>query len=175
VLAAPIGADAQQSIPSAADAAPLPQLHWTSDAALGSVTLAGIAIGLALPVGHRAVPAQGLDRSGIAWGLDRAIIGDPSPAADHASDAFLLATLLAPPLLALATQPGAHGIGEVVRRPVVLHGESLLLTETFVQLLKPIASRPRPFTYLPAAQRPDDPSYQVTGDNAFVSMPWSAA
>ena len=79
--------------------------------------------------------------------------------------------MLGPPVLALATQPGAHGLEEVARRPVVLYGESLLLTETLVQLLKPIASRPRPFTYLPAAARPSGGSYDVGGSDAFVSMP----
>jgi membrane-associated phospholipid phosphatase len=170
VLGIPASAAAQQLRPRES-ASPLPQLHWTTDGAFGAATLTGIAIGLALPVTHETIPPQGLDPSTIGWGLDRDIIGQPSTAADNASDVFLLATMLAPPVLALATQPGVHGLVDRARRPVVLYGESLLLTETFVQLLKPIASRPRPFAYLPVAERPRESSYDVSGDDAFVSMP----
>ena len=170
VLGAPVSAGAQQLRPFET-ASPLPQLHWTFDGPLGAITAAGIAVGLALPVSHEAVPPQGLDPSTVGWSLDRDIIGRPNTAADNASDIFLLATALAPPVLALATQPGVHGLANIARRPVVLYGESLLLTETVVRLLKPIASRPRPFTYLPLAERPQKSSYDISGDDAFVSMP----
>ncbi|MFL5515767.1 MAG: phosphatase PAP2 family protein [Gemmatimonadales bacterium] len=149
----------------------LPQLHELSDIALGGVSLAGIAIGLELPVTRQSVPGQGLDPSTIGWGIDRDIVGHPSTSADQASDVFLLATVLGPPLLALATQPGVHDLGERVRRPIVLYGQSLLLAEACVQLLKPAADRARPFTYLPASERPSDGSYDVTTRDAFVSMP----
>jgi hypothetical protein len=150
---------------------PLPQLHGLFDGALGAAPLAGIAIGLELPVTRQPVPAQGLDPSTIGWSIDRDVVGHPSTSADKGSDAFLLATLLGPPVLALATQPGLHGFGERVRRPVVLYGQSLLLAEACVQLLKPAADRARPFTYLPASERPSDGSYDITTRDAFVSMP----
>jgi len=156
----------QNPIPTA-----LPQLHGFFDAALSGGSLAGIAIGLELPVTRQSVPAEGLDPSTIGWAIDRDVVGHPSTSADKASDAFLLATVLGPPLLALATQPGLHGFGERVRRPVVLYGQSLLLAEACVQLLKPAADRARPFTYLPASERPSDGSYDVTTRDAFVSMP----
>jgi membrane-associated phospholipid phosphatase len=149
----------------------LPQLHGFFDVALSGGSLAGIAIGLELPVTRQSVPAEGLDPSTIGWAIDRDVVGHPSTSADKASDAFLLATVLGPPLLALATQPGLHGFGERVRRPVVLYGQSLLLAEACVQLLKPAADRARPFTYLPASERPSDGSYDVTTRDAFVSMP----
>jgi membrane-associated phospholipid phosphatase len=149
----------------------LPQLHELSDIALGGVSLAGVAIGLELPVTRQSVPAQGLDPSTIGWKVDRDIVGHPSTSADQASDVFLLATVLGAPLLALATQPGVHELGERVRRPVVLYGESLLLAEACVQLLKPAADRARPFTYLPASERPSGGNYDVTTPEAFVSMP----
>ena len=148
----------------------LPELHWRSDGLLGAASLAGIVIGLELPVTRRDVPAQGLDPSTIGWKVDRDIVGDPSTGADKASDIFLLATVLAPPVLAWATQPGVHGLDRF-RRPVVLYGQSLLLAEACVQLLKPAADRARPFTYLPASERPSDGSYDVTTRDAFVSMP----
>jgi hypothetical protein len=108
MLGASVSAGAQQLRPPEL-AAPLPQLHWTSDGALGAITATGIAIGLALPVRHQTVPVQGLDPSTIGWGLDRDMVGQPSTAADNASDIFLLATMLAPPALALATHPGCTG------------------------------------------------------------------
>jgi membrane-associated phospholipid phosphatase len=146
---------------------PLPELHWRSDGILGAASLAGIVIGLELPVTRRDVPAQGLDPSTIDWKIDRDIVGHPST---NASDVFLLATVLAPPVLAWATQPGVHGLDRF-RRPVVLYGQSLLLAEACVQLLKPAADRARPFTYLPTSERPAEGSYDVTTRDAFVSMP----
>jgi len=149
----------------------LPELHWSSDGILGAVGLAGSAIGLSLSVTRQAVPEGGLDPSTINWGIDRDAIGDPSTRADQVSDVVVLATLAGPPLLALLTQPGVHGFGNVIRRPIVLYGESLLLAQAITQLLKPVISRPRPFTYLPAAERPTDSGYDVTADDAFLSMP----
>jgi membrane-associated phospholipid phosphatase len=149
---------------------PLPELHWRSDGILGAASLAGLLIGLELPVTRRDVPAQGLDPSTIDWKIDRDIVGHPSTSADNASDVFLLATVLAPPVLALATQHGVHGVDRF-RRPVVLYGQSLLLAEACVQLLKPAADRARPFTYLPVSERPSEGSYDVTTRDAFVSMP----
>ncbi len=150
--------------------AALPELHWKADGVVDAGALAGIVIGLELPVTRQDVPAQGLDPSTIGWKIDRDIVGDPSTSADNASDVFLLATLLAPPVLAWATQPGVHGLDRF-RRPVMLYGQSLLVAEACVQLLKPAADRARPFTYLPASERPSDGSYDVTTRDAFVSMP----
>jgi membrane-associated phospholipid phosphatase len=148
----------------------LPELHWRWDGAVDAAALGGIVIGPELPVTRQDVPAQGLDPSTIGWKVDKDIVGDPSTRADNASDVFLLATLLAPPVLALATQPGVRGLDRL-RRPVVLYGQSLLVAEACVQLLKPAADRARPFTYLPASERPGDQSYDVTTRDAFVSMP----
>ena len=109
---------------------PLPELHWRSDGILGAASLAGILIGLELPVTRRDVPAQGLDPSTIGWKIDRDIVGHPSTSADNASDVFLLATVLAPPVLALATQPGVHGLDRIpaagrALRPIAAAGRGL--------------------------------------------------
>ena len=149
----------------------LPNLHWSSDGLLGAVGLAGSAIGLSLSVIRLAVPEGGLDPSTINWGIDRDAIGDPSSSADKVSDVVVFATVAGPPLLALLTQPGVHGFGNVIRRPIVLYGESLLLAQAITQVLKPVISRPRPFTYLPASERPTESGYDVTADDAFLSMP----
>jgi membrane-associated phospholipid phosphatase len=149
----------------------LPQLHWQSDGVLGAIGLAGNVIGLSLSVTRQAVPEEGLDPSSINWGIDRDAIGNPSTSADQVSDVAVLATLAGPSVLALLTQPGVHGFGNVVRRPFVLYGESVLLAQALAQVLKHVDDRPRPFTYLPAAERPTDSNYDVTADDAFLSMP----
>lgn len=149
----------------------LPELHWWTDGVLGAVGLAGNAIGLSLSVTTQAVPEGGLDRSNINWGIDRDAIGNPSTSAETASNVAAMATLAGAPVLALLTQHGVHGFGNVVRRPVVLYGESVLLAQAVTQLLKPAIARPRPFTYLPAAERPTSANYDVTTDHAFLSMP----
>jgi membrane-associated phospholipid phosphatase len=162
-----VGAAGTQSSSSVA----LPELQWWTDGVLGALGLGGNAIGLTLSVTRQAVPEEGLDPSNINWGIDRDAIGNPSTSAESASDVAALATLAGAPVLALLTQPGVHGFGNVVRRPVVLYGESVLLAQAITQVLKPAISRPRPFTYLPAAERPTDSGYDVTLDHAFLSMP----
>jgi membrane-associated phospholipid phosphatase len=149
----------------------LPRLNWWSDGLLGAAGLAGNAIGLTLSADLQSVPPEGLDPSGINWGIDRDVIGNPSTSAEKASDVAVAITLAGPPVLALLTQPGVHGFGNVMRRPFVLYGESLLLAQGITQMLKPAFSRPRPFTYLPAAERPGGKAYDVGTDHAFLSMP----
>jgi membrane-associated phospholipid phosphatase len=149
----------------------LPELHWWTDGVLGALGLGGNAIGLTLSVTRQTVPEQGLDPSGINWGIDRNAIGNPRTSAETASDVAAMATLAGPPVLALLTQSGVHGFGNVVRRPFLLYGESVLLAQAITQVLKPAIARPRPFTYLPAAERPAGSSYDVTTDHAFLSMP----
>jgi len=173
---APVAAIAQPVLPSwdagqGSSSVALPELHWSSDGILGAVGLAGNAIGLSLSVTRQAVPEGGLDPSNINWGIDRDAIGNPSTSADNASDVAALVTLAGPSILALMTQPGVHGFGNAVRRPFVLYGESLLLAQALTQVLKHVTDRPRPFTYLPAPERPTASSYDVTADDAFLSLP----
>ncbi len=149
----------------------LPRLNWWSDGLLGAAGLAGNAIGLTMSPDKQSVPPEGLDPSGINWGIDRDVIGNPSSSAETASDVAVAIVVAGPPVLALLTQPGVHGFGNVIRRPFVLYGESLLLAQGITQILKPAFSRPRPFTYLPAAERPGGEAYDVTTDHAFLSMP----
>jgi membrane-associated phospholipid phosphatase len=149
----------------------LPELQWSIDGFLGAAALAGNAIGLNLTVPSGAVPEQGLDPAAIRWGIDRNIIGNPSTSAARAGDVLVNSLMLAPPILALATQPAVHGFGNIVRRPFVLYGEALLLAQACTQLLKPIIGRPRPFTYLPVSERPTGAGYDINEEETFLSMP----
>ena len=148
----------------------LPHLRWSTDAVVGGVSLAAFAISRGMSITRQAVPPQGLDPADINLGIDRNIIGHPSTGADKASDVTLVATMVGAPVLALVTQPGVHGT-DALRRPLVLYGESMLLAEAASQLLKRSSDRPRPFTYLPASERPTGSAYDVNSDGAFVSMP----
>jgi membrane-associated phospholipid phosphatase len=158
--------DADGSVPSAQ-----PRLGWLPDGGVTAASVGAYLLSRGLSITHQSVPPQGLDPSNISLGIDRRSIGRPSTGADKASDATLAATMVGAPILALLTQPGLHGFGDVVRRPLVLYGESLLLAEAGSQLLKRSADRPRPFTYLPASERPTGSAYDVTADGAFLSMP----
>jgi membrane-associated phospholipid phosphatase len=149
----------------------LPQLRWSADLVLGTAAVAGYTISRSLSITRQSVPPEGLDRSSIDLGIDRNILGDPSTGAEKASDVTLVMTMIGAPIFALLTQPGVHGFVNVVRRPLVLYGESLLLAEAGSRLLKRSADRPRPFTYLPASERPTSSAYDVNADAAFLSMP----
>ena len=168
---APAGAMLRAAGAQGSTSVALPELHWSSDGVLGAVGLAGNAIALGLSTTLQSVPEQGLDPSNISWGIDRNSIGKASTGAYTASNATVLATLVGVPAFALLTQPGVHGFENVVRRPFVLYGESLLLAQGFTQLLKPAINRPRPYTYLPASERPTESGYDVTKEEAFRSMP----
>src|SRR5512133_3070269 len=72
-----LGAAGSQSSSSVA----LPELRWWTDGVLGALGLGGNAIGLTLSVTRQDVPQEGLDPSGINWGIDRNTIGNPSTSA----------------------------------------------------------------------------------------------
>jgi membrane-associated phospholipid phosphatase len=160
------GAGAEGSVSRA-----LPRLGWLTDGVVSAASAGAYLVSRGLSITHQSVPPQGLDPSNISWGIDRRSIGHPSTGADKASDVTLAATMVGAPVLALLTQPGVQGFGNVVRRPLVLYGESLLLAEAGIRLLKRSADRPRPFTYLPESERPTSPAYDVNADGAFLSMP----
>lgn len=149
----------------------LPRVGWWTDGVVTAAALGAYALSRSFSITRQVVPPQGLDPSNINLGIDRHIIGHPSTGADRASDVTLVATMVGAPVLALLTQPGVHGWENVVRRPLVLYGEAMLVAEAGSQLLKKSADRPRPFTYLPESERPTGSAYDVTGDGAFLSMP----
>jgi membrane-associated phospholipid phosphatase len=149
-----------------------PRLRWLTEGVVTAASAGAWVLSRGLSITHQGVPPQGLDPSKIGLGIDRnSIHHPPSTSADKASDKTLVATMVGAPVLALLTQPGVHGIGNVVRRPLVLYGESLLLAEAGSRLLKRSADRARPFTYLPVSDRPTSSAYDVNADGAFLSMP----
>ena len=168
--AGPVGTSAvargDGSVPSE-----LPRLRWLTDGVVSAASVGAYTLSRGLSITRQSVPPQGLDPSTISLGIDRHIIGSPSTGADKASDVTLAVTMVGAPVFALLTQPGMHGFGNVVRRPLVLYGESLLLAEAGSRLLKRSADRPRPFTYLPESERPTSSAYDVNGNGAFLSMP----
>jgi membrane-associated phospholipid phosphatase len=65
--------------------------------------------------------------------------------------------------------PGERGSGTLRRS--AMYAEALVLAQGLTSVLKNSTSRPRPYAYLPAERRWDEPAYDVTADAAFQSMP----
>ena len=118
----------------------------------------------------RPVPAQGFDVDDIGLAWDRRAVGDASLEAWDASDVTLSAARAMPYVLFVASAPAGRRIGATLRR-VILLWETELIVDGLTAALKPAISRPRPYTYLPEAERPDDPRYDATSPDAFYSFP----
>jgi hypothetical protein len=147
-----------------------PEYHWPLDA---SLYVAGTALLLGsnpLDVTTKPVPPEGLNRSAIHWSVDREIIGERSRKADKDSDLFRDGAVAYPMLLALISQPSGARVGGMLRRSVI-YVESIMVCEGISSMVKNLADRPRPYTYLAEADRPKDSAYNVTSDEAFRSMP----
>lgn len=116
------------------------------------------------------VPPGGLDRADIALGWDRRALMRPATGANSSADAFLTGSLAYPEAMVLALNSG-RGFwadeSEVVRN----HLEAGLLASGVTLVLKNAVSRPRPYTYLPAGERPGGTTYQVRAEDAFRSFP----
>ena len=147
-----------------------PDLRKGREITLSGVGTGLLVTGLLLPANHPQVPPQGLDPSGIAWSLDRDIVGNHSRGADLAGDWTRDASLLLPLALALAMgQEGERWQG--FGRSSVVYAETILMSQGLTWLGKVVVGRARPFSYLPASQRPNSPSYDVSTERTFASMP----
>ncbi len=150
------------------------------------ITLSGggaglLVSGLLVPVDQLDVPPQGFDPNEIAWSMDRDVVGNLNRRADRASDWTRNASLVFPLALALATgQEGErwHGFG----RSTLVYAETILISQGLTWLGKTTVGRARPFAYLPASQRPNHLSYDVSTERTFEAMPsghsssaWAAA
>ena len=147
-----------------------PDLRKGREITLSGVGAGLLVTGLLLPANHPQVPPQGLDPSEIAWSVDRDIVGNHSRAADVTGDWTRDASLLFPLALALAMgQEGErwHGLGRIS----LVYAETILISQGLTWLGKAIMGRARPFSYLPTSQRPNAPSYDVSTERTFASMP----
>lgn len=147
-----------------------PELRWQTEAPLIAAGAGLFAVGANLSITHKSVPPEGLDPSDVGLSLDRRSIGENSTHADTQSDYFRNAALAYPLVLALASQPSGARVSGTLRRSIP-YAEALLIAEGLSAVIKGSADRPRPFNYLPVDQRPDDPAYDATVDDAFRSMP----
>jgi membrane-associated phospholipid phosphatase len=151
-------------------ASPHPEPRWPRDAfhvGLGGAFLAGSEL---LDVRVRTVPPEGLDPAELHWSIDRERIGRFDAGAVATSDLASAASLTYPMLVAFATQPPGERTSGTMRRAVV-YLESYLFATAASRWLKGSLDRPRPYTYVPAADRPSDATYDVTDEEAFESMP----
>ena len=114
------------------------------------------------------VPPLGLDPDDIALEWDRNAIDIPHPSAKDASGAFLLAAGASPTAI-FATAGGDGRTWSAAGRLWTVQVEAALVSTGISFLLKRAASRPRPYTYLPAGDRPS--GYDVTDEDAFASFP----
>jgi len=151
-----------------------PEVRWGKDGwhVAGGVGL--IAAAQLLDVSIRFVPPGGLDPADIPWGFDRDQIGKLNTDALDASDIASATSVAYPMILAFASQPSGERARGTLRRSVVYLEAYLLATGTS-KLIKNSADRPRPYTYVSDAERPDLATYDVTESEAFESMPSSHA
>jgi membrane-associated phospholipid phosphatase len=147
-----------------------PELETRREVVLLGVGVGLVVSGMLVPVETVAVPAEGLDPEGIAWGFDRDIVGNRSTSAATASDWTRNAAMAFPIALAFTFgEPGARW--DAVARRGVVYAESLGFSLGTTMLGKVLVGRARPYAFLPASDRPDDPGYDVTRDRTFYSHP----
>jgi membrane-associated phospholipid phosphatase len=147
-----------------------PEYRWLVDAPLVAAGTGALLTSLAVHVDRQAVPAAGLDPRSIHWSIDRNSVGNSDLDARTWSDRWLVLAAAYPLLLPPLTAGSGERLQAMTDR-LGMQAEAVVLTLGVVQLGKVATSRPRPYTYLPAADRPPDPHYDVTQDNAFLSMP----
>ena len=136
-------------------------------AASGVALLLG---GALLETDSRTVPPQGLDPSEINLEMDRNVVGHRDANADDASDVLRDVTAAFPLAVRVASAPDGRRLRST-GEGLLLYAESVALAEGLAAVVKKLASRPRPFTYLPEGDRPSHENYDATPDRAFQSFP----
>jgi hypothetical protein len=162
-----------QSIPAQEPASTQPvhpEFKRLLDASLLASGVALLVVGNPIDVTRKPVPPEGLDPGDIHWSLDRGIIGKRSTRADSESDYFRDAAVAYPMVLRLISQPPGTRLSGTLWRSME-YIEAILIAEGVSAVIKNSADRPRPYTYLPADQRPNNRAYDVRVDEAFRSMP----
>jgi len=131
---------------------------------------ASIGIGELLNTDRLEVPPQGLDPGGIHLELDQRVIHNSDTDADTRSNWMRNASIAFPIVLSAVSAPN----GARLRAPLdrgLLYVECLGLANGITAITKSAVSRPRPFTYQAASDRPTNSNYDVGTDRAFQSMP----
>jgi len=147
-----------------------PELTLKRELIVGGLGAGLLATGLLLPSSSRTVPAGGLDPSEISLGIDRHVVGNNGLTSNTASNWTRNGAMVLPFVLAFGlAQPGHRWDGFGPRTAVYV--ETMLFSQGVTMMGKVTGDRPRPFAYLPETDRPDDPSYDVTQDRTFRSMP----
>jgi membrane-associated phospholipid phosphatase len=152
-------------------AAPIrPVLNWKIDTPIAATGAVGLLLGATLDTEIKVVPPAGLDPLQIDLEIDRDAVGSNDKHADDTSDWIRSVTIAYPLFLAAGMAPEGTRWRSLADRSV-LYGEALLLSGGLTAVGKVVWSRPRPFTYLPESQRPDDARYRIDNERAFQSMP----
>jgi len=147
-----------------------PELRLKRELILTGVGAALLTTGFLLPTSDRTVPAGGLDPAEISLGIDRHVVGNTGITSNTAS-AWTRNTAMAMPFVLgfVLAEPGHRWEGFGPRTAV--YAETLLFSQGVTVIGKAAWERPRPYAYMPAADRPDDPNYDVTQARTFHSMP----
>jgi len=114
------------------------------------------------------VPSEGLNPDDIAFDWDQNAVDIPHPGAEDASSALLLAAGASPTVI-FAAAGGDGRTWSSAGRLWTVQVEAALVSTGLSFITKRAASRPRPYTYLPASDRPS--GYDVTDEDAFASFP----
>jgi len=169
-LCGPGGVLAQSAAPRASPTGLYPELRKDREILLLAAGTGLLISGRLVPVSTRDIPFGGLDPAEIAWGSDRAVVGNRDVRANGVSDWTRAAAMALPLALAFtAAQPGERWHGLAVHG--VVYAETMLFSQGSTLLAKTTGSRPRPYAYLPEDQRPNDPAYDVSQERTFRSMP----
>jgi membrane-associated phospholipid phosphatase len=147
-----------------------PELKLRRELVLTGLAAGMLVTGHLLSVDTRPVPVQGLDPAEIGWSRDRNTVGNRSVSAGTASDWTRNSALAFPAIVVWVTGRPGNRLGGFKTRATE-YFETLLVSQGPTVLGKSIWSRPRPYAYLPEAQRPDNALYDVTTSHAFSSMP----
>ena len=162
------------STTSLAASAAHPELRLARDGVLLGAGFALMGSSQFLEVTIQSVPPEGLDPAEISWSFDRDQIGHLDSDAVPVSDMASAAAFAYPMVLAFVSQPSGERTKGTLRRALV-YVEAYTLATGLATLIKNSADRPRPYTYLSDADRPDDATYDVTEKEAFQSFPSSHA
>jgi membrane-associated phospholipid phosphatase len=166
------GAQVRRTDPATPPVAPngYPELRLKRELIVSGMGAGLLVGGFLLPNSTRTVPTEGLDPAEISLGIDRDVVGNTGIDSNTASAWTRDAAMALPFVLAFAlAEPGHRWDGFGPRTAV--YAETLLFSQGVTLVGKAAWERPRPFAYLPAAERPDDPNYDVTEARTFHSMP----